>query len=537
MKAPLRIGLLCDYASLPTYLFEALKKLSDEGKIDIVVACINQNPASRSWWLKISYFGRVVAELLYRSLSKTSPITKLYPLDEIKGNIQSIFVTPISTRLSDQFKNEDLKKIESFNCDFLIRNGFKILRGGILSAAKHGVLSFHHGDNQLNRGGPPLYWEFSERWDNAGAILQRLTEVLDGGQVLDRGYSNLVPWDYWLSHNNLTDACTSMLYRFIDTFDSTHVDPNSWTEQVYDKRLYKSPPNWLGLWHAIKFLCYFLCTTIKKLLCKEKWEIYIGNIHEPMYRYHKFQPPKGEFWADPFLYERDNNYYVFYERYIYREGVGRLSVFTLDHKLKLIENHDVMIGEDCHLSFPHPIVIKDHLYLLPEISSKNELALYRCVKFPDQYEKAHVLLGNTCCVDSSLIKYRERWWLFTSHSVLHKKAPYELHLYSSANPLSGNWEKHPQCPIYIDVRCGRNAGQVFQREGKLYRTAQDGTQRYGRRIAIYEVVTMDQAKYQEKLVRYIEPDWCLKLNRCHTFNAKGHLAVLDAAKDVFAPFL
>jgi hypothetical protein len=40
MKAPLRIGLLCDYENLPTYLFEALKKLSDEGTIDIIVAWI-----------------------------------------------------------------------------------------------------------------------------------------------------------------------------------------------------------------------------------------------------------------------------------------------------------------------------------------------------------------------------------------------------------------------------------------------------------------------------------------------------------------
>ena len=71
----------------------------------------------------------------------------------------------------------------------LIRLGFRILRGGILTAAPHGVWSYHHeGDNDRYRGGPPGFWEVMEGTPVAGTILQRLTEALDGGHALYRSW-------------------------------------------------------------------------------------------------------------------------------------------------------------------------------------------------------------------------------------------------------------------------------------------------------------------------------------------------------------
>ncbi len=49
--------------------------------------------------------------------------------------------------------------MKDLNCDVLIRCGKGILRGDILYAARHGILSFHHADNRINRGGPPGFWE------------------------------------------------------------------------------------------------------------------------------------------------------------------------------------------------------------------------------------------------------------------------------------------------------------------------------------------------------------------------------------------
>jgi hypothetical protein len=42
------------------------------------------------------------------------------------------------------------------------------------------VWSYHHGDNEFYRGGPPHFWELYEKAPLSGVILQVLTEELDG---------------------------------------------------------------------------------------------------------------------------------------------------------------------------------------------------------------------------------------------------------------------------------------------------------------------------------------------------------------------
>jgi hypothetical protein len=89
-------------------------------------------------------------------------------------------------RFSEYFSPDDVAAIRSHNLDFLLRFGFNIIRGDVLSAARYGVWSFHHGDEQRYRGAPPCFWEIFHEDPETGAILQRLTETLDGGIVLKK---------------------------------------------------------------------------------------------------------------------------------------------------------------------------------------------------------------------------------------------------------------------------------------------------------------------------------------------------------------
>ena len=107
--------------------------------------------------------------------------------DTVPGRI---FVTPHISRSGfvHRFGEDDLDTIRAERFDLLIRCGSGILRGGILSAARLGILSFHHGDNRVNRGGPAGFWEVYHGWPKTGFIIQRLTEELDGGDVIFRGF-------------------------------------------------------------------------------------------------------------------------------------------------------------------------------------------------------------------------------------------------------------------------------------------------------------------------------------------------------------
>lgn len=70
------------------------------------------------------------------------------------------------------------------DADVAIRFGFGILKGDVLDAPEYGVMSFHHGDLRTYRGQPAGFWEYLHDEDTAGVTLQRLSETLDGGEIV-----------------------------------------------------------------------------------------------------------------------------------------------------------------------------------------------------------------------------------------------------------------------------------------------------------------------------------------------------------------
>ena len=96
------------------------------------------------------------------------------------------------------YKNEDLNQIKNLNLDLLIRGGSGILQGDILNLCPLGIISFHHGDNDFYRGGPPGFWEVYNREPSTGFVIQRLNEVLDGGHIIFKGH---VPTSFFYKLN------------------------------------------------------------------------------------------------------------------------------------------------------------------------------------------------------------------------------------------------------------------------------------------------------------------------------------------------
>ena len=103
--------------------------------------------------------------------------------DHMDG-IPLLEATPLRKgKFSEYFTDDDLEQIRSYDLDFILRFAYGIIRGDILDAARHGVWSFHHGDEQRFRGSPPAFWEIATDSPVSGVLLQRLTDRLDGGIV------------------------------------------------------------------------------------------------------------------------------------------------------------------------------------------------------------------------------------------------------------------------------------------------------------------------------------------------------------------
>ena len=176
----------------------------------------------------------------------------LRPVDcsEMLRGVDSLTVTPITKRFVHRFPPEAIERIREKNLDVLIRFGFNILRGEILQSARYGVWSYHHGDNDFYRGGPPYFWEVYEGNPTSGTILQVLTEELDGGHVLCKGYfatqlgiscarNRVEP--YWGSSTFLIQKLQQLHGGGWERVESEMVPPAPYRGKT---KIYTAPTNW-----------------------------------------------------------------------------------------------------------------------------------------------------------------------------------------------------------------------------------------------------------------------------------------------------
>lgn len=77
----------------------------------------------------------------------------------------------------------DITDVLAAECDVVLRFGFGLLEGRVLSAPEHGVLSTHGSDIRKYRGlGPKA--SFYNGDPSVGVTLQQLTEEIDGGRIV-----------------------------------------------------------------------------------------------------------------------------------------------------------------------------------------------------------------------------------------------------------------------------------------------------------------------------------------------------------------
>jgi hypothetical protein len=138
-------------------------------------------------------------------------------------------VMPLACSFKGHFKDfsdEEIARIKAADVDLIIRLGGRgIYRGAMLNAARHGIVSIHHGDNRAFRGGPPGFWEIVEGATRTGYVVQRLTNTLDGGEILARGDTATATY-VGLNRKNLFAAADEALRGVLEHFIAHHRLPD-----------------------------------------------------------------------------------------------------------------------------------------------------------------------------------------------------------------------------------------------------------------------------------------------------------------------
>ena len=550
----LRVGVLLDDLQVPAWEHKMFRNIidSDYAEICLVVLNGNEKPVvenksiaskinnnrGRLFYLAIRKTLEVVYSTLIERNTYLPDANKSENSEHLFTEAQHIKVRTIQSKWSDVFYEDDLQEINSHQLDILVRCGFRILRGGILNAAKYGVWSYHHGDNYKNRGGPAGYWESMEGWPETGSILQILTEDLDNGRVLYRSYSSTDVMSvtdntsnyYWKSLSFITRKMEE-LHRIGGTSFLQKVDEYNRHPAFYRERLYVNPTNSeMARLVATKVIKKIKLQLEQKFMM-EQWILLFhmkSELSSSLWRYQKIIPPKDRFWADPHIIHHNDMYYIYIEEYLYETAIGRISVITMDSEGNYSEP-EVVLEKPYHLSYPYVFEHEGEYYMIPESYENKTIQLYKCTEFPLKWEFQLNLKENIQAVDATLHRHDNKWWMF-ANVVEHEGASTwdELFLYSSDNLLSTEWAPHPQNPIVSDCKSARPAGSLFMQDGALYRPSQNCSQRYGYGFNISEVKTLTETSYEEDIVSKVEPNWDKSLTGTHTFNRVKSLHVIDA---------
>lgn len=446
--------------------------------------------------------------------------------------------TTLKGKYSQYFSAEDVREIRGHNLDFVLRFGFNIIRGAILQCARYGVWSFHHDDEEKYRGGPPCFWEIYCGDPVTGAVLQRLTDRLDGGVVLKKGYFKTID------------------HSWAANVDSVYIETADWPAQVCtdirlcnDRYLCDAPshtsapifrnPNNLQM---LIFLRILLANKLRRartgFLRRSKWNV--GIVREPIHTFLQPErrrdiewlpaPARGTFLADPFGVRKDGVLHLLVEEFSYRNNRAVISWIKVGDGEAPTRPFPV-ISLPVHLSYPFTFEHEGETYCVPETRDVGEISLYKATSFPQLWEKEATLVRDIAGVDATLFQHDGRWWLLCGDAA-HNAS---LKLYGWHAPsLLGPWAPHAANPLKTDIRSSRPAGTPFVHEGVLYRPAQNCSTAYGASVVLNQILRLTPTEFEEEVVCTVHADPAGPYpDGVHTLSGVGNITVLDGKRDIF----
>ena len=537
-KTSLRFGILVDDMSLQRWQAETIKKLTDNGmQLSLIVKNTEATPKKglikriKEYPFKKMFF-QVWNHRFFKPECKA--MVALADYCEIE-KVEVINCYPQHQGISTIISNNDIELINNQQLDFILRFGFNILGGAILSAAKYGIWSFHHDDEMAYRGAPPGFWEFMNDDPINGIILQKLTESLDKGVILRKVYYPTILHSYKAHLNQLyfeseslpLEVCNEIIRTGgIFEYESKSTAP-----------IYRAPKNG-------KMLKYWiLCPTrrlrfhLHDLFRQEDWDVAYADV--PLRDFIK--DPKAyekdfvwfrrshlnTYYADPFVITTSKDTYVFFESYNYKKGKGCICVALKSEKFK---KHHEVLSESFHLSYPFVFEDNGTIYCLPEANESNRITLYRFNENELKLEKDSVLMENIQAVDPTLNFKDGKWNLFFG---LQKYSNIKLFRYLS-DDLRGPYEPYYNNPIKTDCQNARMAGAFFTDGESLIRPGQESVRYYGTAVRLNEVQVLSEDYFTESQIIRIEPfSNCQFKQGLHTLNGNETMTVIDGKRFFF----
>jgi len=434
------------------------------------------------------------------------------------------------------FRDKDVELIKSYNLDFILRFEYGIIKGEVLNAAKHGVWSFHHGDELEFRGGPPGFWEIYEGRKVTGSILQKLNEKLDAGVVLKKGFLE-TQLGYIENRDQMFLESARWPLQVCIELQQNELSAKISLASPTNSVIKIAPTNIQLVFFLIKNNVAKIKQLFRMLLYVDYWNI--GVVHHNLEHFltNDYKPPvhwfplnsTAMFYADPCGLEDANGCDIFFEEYPYKKGKGVIS--HTHYSNGVFSNPEVILEDNFHLSYPFVLEDQGRIYMVPESFEANKVMLYEAVDFPKKWEMVKVLINDYCGVDSTLLKYKGIWWMFSSDR--NQGSSHNLNLFYS-DDLLGEWLPHPCNPIKTDLHSARSAGKPYIYNEKIWRPSMNYSEKNEGSITLNLITNLTKCSYSEvaskEILPYKESQFPDKIH--HLFSTENYTFV-DGCKEVF----
>jgi hypothetical protein len=507
-------------------------------------------PAPRPWRARTALY-RLYDERWVRprlqSLRKVDLSRELRDVDQIDCAVTT------RGRFSQHFAARDVEAIASRRLDFILRFGFNIIRGDILTAARYGVWSYHHDDERLYRGGPPGFWEIFHGDDRTGAILQRLTDRLDGGVVLHRGFFGTCKGSWTHNIDRAFFGSADWCARVCAEIAAGHTAHLSAEPSASTAPIRRAPSNGQLARCLLRMGTHVARKLSELLLHDEVWNVGFvdrsvpqivreGSLGGAPVRWCPAHAP-GRFIADPFVYDagQGDGARVLVEDFDQSrkgdrttDGKGRICELAPPYPDRQLRLH-AALEPGHHLSYPCVFAEGGQIYCVPESYQASGARLHR--RAPDgTWHLVRTLVGGQPVVDPTLFKHQDRYWLL--FTLQDDGAFGNLKLYGyHATALDAVWTPHALNPLKCDIGSARPAGTPAVVDGQLFRPSMDCSRTYGGALVINRVVTLSPTEFEEVAVARLDParDSAYPAG-LHTLNTLApDAAVIDGKRFTFNP--
>jgi hypothetical protein len=425
-------------------------------------------------------------------------------------------------------------------CDVVLHLGWR-RPDAFVDAPRYGVWTLSHTEQERCRI-PPVFWEMY-RGDLCRTTLEAL---LPGGdrRVLytSLGRTNRTSLHrsrnaaYWKAHGAIARALDALYER-----GACYMQSRPRAEETPIRTEQRTPSASTVARHAAKVSFGVVARRLRKIAFKEEWFVatrapgrhsLVDEHAESVDGFRPLVAPRGQHFADPFLFEERGKTYLFFERY--DEGINRASIACtqLDVTANTIGSAMPALSRNYHVSYPFVFRHRGDIFMIPESLEHKTVELFRAVEFPSRWSLEGCLLDEICAVDATLLEEGSRLWLFVGVAEPGASVNDELHLYS-ASTLRGPWIPHPENPVVSDVRSARPAGRIFRHDGQIIRPSQDCSRGYGTAVVFNRIDVLTLSQYAETAIGRIEPTWSPGLLGTHTYNCSRNVEAVDGRRFAF----